>query len=237
LSLRTVIGPRTGRSSSPIPSGACAVKKARCSLEYSLRIARLPAANAVTVERRSESGTVSFNSTLSALVVSASSCSSWASESRRGRCLVAGIVRSFPGRWSSASELAVSRRTQVLRARTGAATNGLPTGAGPASPSLGEFSPDEAAGRLWVMAPADGGQGRGCAAGPRDRSRAWPHGPWRGRPTSWHSGRRPARRSARGPEPAQNPTVTRRMPCSWPSPQMAYAYRVDSPVDAVDGIG
>ena len=38
LSLSTVIGPRTARSSSSRPSGACSAKKARCSLVNSLRI-------------------------------------------------------------------------------------------------------------------------------------------------------------------------------------------------------
>src|SRR5918994_2964348 len=52
--------------------------------------------NAVTVERRSESGTVSFSSTLSASLASASSSSSWASDSRV-RLVVAGIVKSPPG--------------------------------------------------------------------------------------------------------------------------------------------
>jgi hypothetical protein len=46
--LATVIRPRTDRSSSPMPSGACAVKNARCSLEYRSGMARLPAATSLT---------------------------------------------------------------------------------------------------------------------------------------------------------------------------------------------
>ena len=54
---------------------------------------------------------------------------------------------------------------------TDAATNGLPTGAGPASPSLGEFGLDEAAGasgswrRLTKGRAADALLGQGTALG------------------------------------------------------------------------
>ena len=54
---------------------------------------------------------------------------------------------------------------------TNAATNGLPTGAGRLHPHWVNFGLDEAAGRIWVMAPADGGRavdallGQGTALG------------------------------------------------------------------------
>ena len=49
FSFSTKTGPRSVRSSRPMPSGACAAKKARCSLENSLRSGAAPAA---TSDRR-----------------------------------------------------------------------------------------------------------------------------------------------------------------------------------------
>ena len=85
----------------------------------------------------------------------------------------------LPGWWSSASELAVSWRTQVLRARTDAAANGLPTRGGPAHPQWVNFGLDEPRGASGSWRPltegrgADALLGHGTALGMAAWSLAW----------------------------------------------------------------
>src|SRR5215218_3386421 len=96
-SLTTVSSPRPWTRRARTTTPCLSRRRSGVSKKNTWRIwaSRGSMPSAATMERRWESGTVSFSSTLSAWLVSASMSSSWASVSRWGRLVAAGMTAPF----------------------------------------------------------------------------------------------------------------------------------------------